>query len=125
MFGLRTLDEIREAIGMGVLQSLRIMSAGEASSGRLRAWTLFAANRRASTSDGRCISTHTLCGSANPAHVRTSACEKQRVRVPMEARCESGSTAGNGHNPDIREDTVRQAHYTRCDASSPIAAFDE
>jgi hypothetical protein len=56
--------EIREASGIGVLQSLRITSAGEANSGRLRAWKPFAANRRPSTSDGGCISTHTLGGSA-------------------------------------------------------------
>ena len=38
--------------------------------------------------------------------------------MTMEARCASGSTVRNGHNPDIREDTVRQARDTPCDASS-------
>jgi hypothetical protein len=44
---------------------------------------------------------------------------------PTEALCASGSTTGNGHNPDIREDTVRQARDTPCDASAPTAASAE
>lgn len=57
------------------------------------------------------------CGRALP-HEFKPECEKPRVRASMEARCVSGSTTGNGHNPDIREDTVRQARDTLCDASA-------
>jgi hypothetical protein len=43
-----------------------------------------------------------------------------------EARCASGSTTGNSsHNPDIREDTVRQARDTLCDASSSAKPGDK
>jgi hypothetical protein len=57
------------------------------------------------------------CGRPLAAHAAGERCEKPRVKVSMEARCASGSTT-NGHNPDIREDTVRQARDTLCDASS-------
>ena len=33
-----------------------------------------------------------LCGSADPAHVRTSACEKQKVRVPAVPPCDGNDT---------------------------------
>ena len=51
------------------------------------------------------------------AYLRVEIDRLRKALDSMEARCASGSTA-DCHNPDIREDTVRQARDTPCDASS-------